>query len=91
MSPNPRRVGKRHVTSRVGAVACCGGLLSRHRLGCPDQSSVTHHSSPEALGCNRRRLFGQDPRSVYSNPPPPQFGGRIWPILPNWSAELLGF
>ena len=26
-----------------------------------------------------------------NNPPPPQFGGRIWPILPNWSAELLGF
>ena len=20
--------------------------------------------------------------------PPPQFGGRIWPNLPNWSAEL---
>ena len=24
-------------------------------------------------------------------PPPPKFGGPIWPILPNWSAELLGF
>ena len=24
-------------------------------------------------------------------PPPPQFGGRIWPNLPNWSAELFGF
>ena len=23
--------------------------------------------------------------------PPPQFGGRIWPNLPNWSAELFGF
>ena len=39
------------------------------------------------------RKSQRDTRSqtICNPPPPPQFGGRIWPILPNLSAELLGF